>query len=216
MGFWYTLLGVATAVAQVVLNLSPVPDISRVHRRKRIGELAALPLVAMVVNCHFWLVYAYVTDSMFPLFTTQVFGQLAAIVYNAVYYRWSEPEKREELQKLYAWAFAVHFEVGAYLGYVGIVIDVWMFASPLGTLKHVMETKPAASIPINLSLMLFCVDVAIVFYMIYRPTGDEDVVQDLDHSEVSVVVASPSAKCAVSIQSPMYKILASPTTCNTE
>lgn len=106
-----------------------------------------------------------------------------------------------------------------------------------------METKPAASIPINLSLMLFVstsrwvvsglVDsdyfvaglnaigsllsvVQIVFYMIYRPTGDEDVVQDLDHSEVSVVVASPSAKCAVSIQSPMYKILASPTTCNTE
>lgn len=141
MGFWYTLLGVATAVAQVVLNLSPVPDISRVHRRKRIGELAALPLVAMVVNCHFWyvwtlihiaaivrrcvptrrLVYAYVTDSMFPLFTTQVFGQLAAIVYNAVYYRWSEPEKREELQKLYAWAFAVHCALSLYtvLGLLG-------------------------------------------------------------------------------------------------
>jgi solute carrier family 50 protein (sugar transporter) len=42
-----------------------------------------------------------------------------------------------------------------YLGYVGIVVDVWMFASPLGTLKRVIRTKSAASIPINLSLMLF-------------------------------------------------------------
>ncbi|KAG2769973.1 hypothetical protein JG687_00011768 [Phytophthora cactorum] len=242
MGFWYTSLGVATAVAQVVLNLSPVPDITRVHRRQSIGELAALPLVAMVVNCHFWLVYAYVTDSMFPLFATQVFGQLAAIAYNIIYYRWSVPEKCKGLRKLYAWAFASHCalslytvmgllgathqsnaEVGTYLGYVGIVIDVWMFGSPLGTLKHVMKTKSAASIPINLSLMLFVsttlwvvsgmVDsdyfvsglnaigsllsiVQIVFYIIYRPTRGHDLTLD-EVSEaagkVSVVV-TPTAK----------------------
>ncbi|KAG6590813.1 MtN3-like protein [Phytophthora cinnamomi] len=200
---------------------------------------------------------------MFPLFATQVFGQLAATVYNAVYYRWSVPEKRKELRKLYAWAFAMHCalslytvlgllgatcqsysEVGTYLGYVGIVIDVWMFTSPLGTLKHVMETKSAASIPINLSLMLFVstslwvvsglVDsdyfvaglnaigsllsvVQIVFYMIYRPTGDEGSVQSLengDTSEVSIVVVTPNAKCEadlLSIQSPVYKMLSSPT-----
>ncbi|GMF41892.1 unnamed protein product [Phytophthora fragariaefolia] len=208
------------------------------------------------------LVYAYVTDSMFPLFATQVFGQLAAIVYNAVYYRWSTTEKRKELRKLYAWAFAMYCalslytvlgllgatyqsnsEVGTYLGYVGIVIDVWMFASPLATLKQVMASKSAASIPINLSLMLFIstslwvvsglVDsdyfvaglnaigsllsvIQIVFYVIYRPTGDEDAAQYLEGgeiSEVSVVVVTPSAKCrtdAVSIQSPVYKIMSSP------
>ncbi|KAF4320952.1 hypothetical protein BBO99_00005080 [Phytophthora kernoviae] len=173
MGGWETVLGVATAVAQVVLNLSPMPDILTAHRRREIGELAALPLVAMVVNCHFWLVYAYVVDSMFPLFATQVFGQAAAIVYNVVYYRWSTPGKRKGLRKLYAWSFAFHCalsvytivgvlgltdqsddQVAMYLGYVGVVIDVWLFGSPLATLKHVIETKSAASIPINLSVIM--------------------------------------------------------------
>eukprot|EP00644_Phytophthora_capsici_P007974 jgi/Phyca11/128598/e_gw1.77.165.1 len=257
MGFWYTFLGVATAVAQVVLNLSPSPDISRVHRRQNIGELAALPLVAMVVNCHFWLVYAYVTDSMFPLFATQVFGQLAAIVYNITYYRWSVPDKRKELRKLYWWAFAAHCgltlytvlgllgatyqsnsDVGTYLGYVGIIIDVWMFGSPLGTLKHVMETKSAASIPINLSLMLFVsttlwvvsgmVDrdyfvaglnaigsllsvVQIVFYMIYRPTRDGDfVLNEVEKSpdDMSIVVVTPDTKTETE---GIYKMIMSPT-----
>lgn len=269
----------ATAVAQVVLNLSPIPDISRVHRRRRIGELAALPLVAMVVNCHYWyvnhepgttsynalvcrnrLVYAYVTDSMFPLFATQVFGQFATTVYNSVYYRYSAPEKRKELRKLYAWAFAMHCalslytvlgllgvtdsEVGTYLGYVGIVIDVWMFGSPLGTLKHVMETKSAASIPINLSIMLFVSTslwvvsgledsdyfvaglnaigsllsiVQIVFYMIYRPKGDEDLIlaEATESAEEVSIVITPSAKARtedVSTQSPVYKMMLLPTT----
>ncbi|ETN19100.1 hypothetical protein PPTG_04508 [Phytophthora nicotianae INRA-310] len=263
MGFRYTFLGVATAVAQVVLNLSPIPDITRVHRHQRIGELAALPLVAMVVNCHFWLVYALVTDSMFPLFATQVFGQLATIAYNIIYYRWSVPEKQKELRKLYAWAFAAHCalslytiigllgatnqsnsEVGTCLGCVGIVIDVWMFGSPLGTLKHGMETKSAASIRINLSLMLFVsttlwvvsgmVDsdyfvaglnaigsllsiIQIVFYMIYRPTGDGDLTQEetIEHDDKVSVVVTPTARTktpALSIQSPVYKTMVSPTT----
>ncbi|KAG7383769.1 hypothetical protein PHYPSEUDO_003311 [Phytophthora pseudosyringae] len=262
MSFWPTFLGVATAVAQVVLNLSPVPDITRVHRRQRIGELVALLLITMVVNCHFWLVYAYVTGSMFPLFATQIFGQLVAIVYT-IYYRWSDPEKRKELRKLYAWALAAHCalslytilgllgatdqsdsEVDTYLGYVGIIIDVWMFASPLGTLKHELETKSAASIPINLSLMLFVsttlwvvsgmVDrdyfvaglnsigsllsvVQIVFYMIYRPPGDEDLIPyeaaELA-DEVSVLEVTPTAETkseAVSIHSAAYKMMLSPT-----
>ncbi|KAG7385274.1 hypothetical protein PHYBOEH_009090 [Phytophthora boehmeriae] len=223
MSGWETVLGVATAVGQVVLNLSPVPDIVTVYRRREIGELAALPLVAMAVNCHFWLVYAYVVDSMFPLFATQVFGQAAAIVYNVVYYHWSTPDKRKGLRKLYAWAFAIHCalsvytvvgvlgltnqsesQVATYLGYAGVVIDVWLFGSPLATLKHVIKTKYAASIPINLSMMMFVSTTLwtvsgaldsdiflgglnaigsvlsfaqIVFWMIYRPKrNDQDTV----------------------------------------
>ncbi|KAG1700889.1 hypothetical protein DVH05_003226 [Phytophthora capsici] len=194
---------------------------------------------------------------MFPLFATQVFGQLAAIVYNITYYRWSVPDKRKELRKLYWWAFAAHCgltlytvlgllgatyqsnsDVGTYLGYVGIIIDVWMFGSPLGTLKHVMETKSAASIPINLSLMLFVsttlwvvsgmVDrdyfvaglnaigsllsvVQIVFYMIYRPTRDGDfVLNEVEKSpdDMSIVVVTPDTKTETE---GIYKMIMSPT-----
>jgi uncharacterized protein with PQ loop repeat len=57
MTFWVTLLNVATGVADILLRLSPVPDMYSVHRNKSIGEVAELPLITMVVNCHLWCVH---------------------------------------------------------------------------------------------------------------------------------------------------------------
>lgn len=120
------------------------------------------------------MLYGYLADNMFPIFATQAFSQCAAITYNAVYYRYSTPEKRKDLVKLYSRALVVHCaftiytiigvlgltnqsktEVGEWVVYAAIVINIWMYASPLATLKHVIATKNAASIPINLSVMIF-------------------------------------------------------------
>lgn len=56
MTFWVTLLNVAAAIADIFLRLSPVPDIYNVHYNKNIGEVAEMPLITMVVNCHLWYV----------------------------------------------------------------------------------------------------------------------------------------------------------------
>ncbi|ETN19093.1 hypothetical protein PPTG_04501 [Phytophthora nicotianae INRA-310] len=173
MGFWVTLLNVSTGVADIFLRLSPVPDMYNVHRNKNIGEVAELPLITMVVNCHLWMTYGYATDSMFPLLGSQLFGEIVGILYNIVYYRWSPEEKRKRLRKLYAIAFAVwcvvslyvvlgvsgvfgqtKSEVGTSLGYAGCAFSFSMFASPLATLKHVISTKSSASIPINMCTMI--------------------------------------------------------------
>ncbi|ETL85825.1 hypothetical protein L917_14688 [Phytophthora nicotianae] len=159
MSGWFSdVLNGAAAIAQVILSLSPAPDIYNVHRHKDIGEMAALPLVAMAVNNH--ACHSGVQPAR-------------AIMYSAIYFRWSSKPKRKELIKLFARAFALHCalslyfvlgavgvtgqtksDVGTWFGYVGVVINVWMYASPLGTLKHVVKTKNSASIPINLSVML--------------------------------------------------------------
>ncbi|OWZ05354.1 MtN3-like protein [Phytophthora megakarya] len=172
MAVWVTLLRVVTSIAQIGMILSPGPDIINVHKHKSTGEMAALPLVAMIVNNHLWMLYGYLTDSIFPLMTTQLFGELAAFVFTAVYYRWATD--RPALNKLLAWgllAYAVTTlyvvlgitrvtnqsddEVGKTLGYVGVVINIWMYASPLGTVRLVLRTQSAASLPINLSVMMF-------------------------------------------------------------
>lgn len=61
-------------------------------------------------------------DNMFPIFITQTFSQSAALTYNIVYFRWSVPEKRKDLLKLYARAFAVHcaFSIYTILGVIGV------------------------------------------------------------------------------------------------
>ncbi|POM58303.1 MtN3-like protein [Phytophthora palmivora] len=160
-------------VLGIVLLVFPVPDIYNVHRNKSIGEVAELPLITMVVNCHLWMTYGYATDSMFPLFGSQLFGEIVGILYNIVYFRWSHEEKRKQLRKFYAIAFAVwcavtlyvvlgisgvfgqtKSEVGTSLGYVGCAFSLSMFSSPLATLKHVVSTKSSASIPINMCVMI--------------------------------------------------------------
>lgn len=54
MAVWVTLLRVVTSIAQIGMILSPGPDILNVHKHKTTGEMAALPLVAMIVNNHLW------------------------------------------------------------------------------------------------------------------------------------------------------------------
>ncbi|GMF66074.1 unnamed protein product [Phytophthora lilii] len=191
---------------------------------------------------------------MFPIFATQAFSQLAALTYNIVYFRWSSPDKRKDLFKLYGRAFAVHCvfttytvlgvtgvtnqtksEVGDWVGYAAIVINIWMYASPLGTLKHVIATKSSASIPINLSSMIFVsaslwlasgiVDddffvwginaigtllsfIQIVVYYIYKPTSRTEAIRDPASGDLTIVVDSTAA----APESAVYKALQSPAT----
>jgi solute carrier family 50 protein (sugar transporter) len=102
---------------------------------------------------------------------SQLFGEVAAIAFTAVYYRWALD--RPALRKLLAWGFVAYAAITAYvvlgvvqvthqsnsqvgqtLGYAGVVINIWMYASPLGTVRSVVKTKSAASLPINLSAMM--------------------------------------------------------------
>ncbi|KAL4106803.1 hypothetical protein PRIC1_004843 [Phytophthora ramorum] len=275
MGGWVTLLRVATSIAQCGMILSPGPDIYNVHKSKGTGEMAALPLVAMVVNNYLWYmlwllinrlalltfglaprtVYGYLTDSVFPLMVTQLFGEIASIVFTAIYYRWCAD--RRALHQLLAGgmalctAFTIYIvlgvtgvtrqnddQVGTTLGYVGLVINLWMYASPLGTIRHVIKTKSAASLPINISVMMlfntvFWVALAIVdndliimslnitgillsitqiaVYMRFRPrrlTVAQDEAFEFTDTHISIV-ASPKDG-GEGVKSPVYQPLASP------
>jgi solute carrier family 50 protein (sugar transporter) len=198
------------------------------------------------------MLYGYLEGNIFPVGVTQGFGQLASIVFNLVYVRWSPKHKRKELLKAYAWAFALHCAVTLYfvlvttgvtgqtfvkasasLGYFGLVFSVCVFASPLGTLKRVVQTKSAVFIPVNMSLMIFVSSVLwvitgmldddyfiaglnaagvllgfvqIVLYYVYRPNRAESLDPELP-------LVSPTSKACgvrVSTHSPANKSLPSP------
>ncbi|ETN19094.1 hypothetical protein PPTG_04502 [Phytophthora nicotianae INRA-310] len=236
MSGWFSdVLNVAAAIAQVILSLSPAPDIYNVHRHKDIGEMAALPLVAMAVNNH--ACHSGVQPAR-------------AIMYSAIYFRWSSKPKRKELIKLFARAFALHCalslyfvlgavgvtgqtksDVGTWFGYVGVVINVWI-------------TKNSASIPINLSVMLLISTllwlgtgildsdlfnaginsvgatlslIQIVVYFYYRSNRNDELLiqQDLISKEddMSIVIATPKDNTTITpLDTSVYKPMASPRT----
>jgi solute carrier family 50 protein (sugar transporter) len=167
-----TLLHMTTAAIQIGMNLSPAPDMYRVHKLKTTGQMALLPLVLMCFNNHLWLLYGLLTGSIFPLCAAALAGEIAGIIFTAVYYRWSRNtlEARRTCGAAFlGMALATLFvllgvagktgqsfhQVVQSLGYVGATINICMYASPLATIKVVLETKSSASLPINLCTMIF-------------------------------------------------------------
>lgn len=253
-----TLIAVATAVFELMFKLSPIPDIYKVHKHKSIGEMAELPIITLVVNCNLWTWYGVANNQIFPMVVTQAIGQVGGMIFNVFYFRWSPADKRKRLLKLYAYAFSIYCVVDLYcilglvgalgisrddlgtsLGYIGVAFSTAMFTSPLATLKRVVEMKSAASIPINMSVMMAVstalwvasgiVDndwfvagvnsagvvlgcVQILLYYKYKPGRYDGAILPESGKDLSVVVVSPKneAYSTALVESPAYKSLASP------
>ncbi|KAG1705537.1 hypothetical protein DVH05_003225 [Phytophthora capsici] len=186
---------------------------------------------------------------------TQLFGMIAVIVFTVVYYRWAVD--RSALNRLLAGGgvFCVLItlyivlavvgvtnqndnQVGTILGYVGLVTNLWMYASPLGTLRHVIKTKSAASLPINISIMLLfntilwvalsIVDndviimslnitgivlaiTQITVYMRYRPNKSitaHENESSLANKQISVIISPTNG--GATVKTPVYQSLLSP------
>ncbi|POM67828.1 MtN3-like protein [Phytophthora palmivora] len=118
----------------------------------------------LAVNCYTWSMYGILSGTYFPVMSVNAFGTLTSLAFALVFYRWSSD--RRELHKLAAiaggWAvlllvFAVlcktaviplsEYAQKTIVGYLAVTINVALYASPLQTMKLVLQTKSAASLP---------------------------------------------------------------------
>jgi solute carrier family 50 protein (sugar transporter) len=180
------------------------------------------------------MIYGYVTNDVFPLLVTYAVGDALSIIFLSVYYYWSTEKKH--VLKVCASILAVNILVTTYavLGYnlqehsivirvVGIIAigsSIFFYASPLTTIKKVLQTKNAASIPfgmvvvgtINNTLWIiygFLINdillitptivngtlgaIQLVLYVIYRPSGkDTHNLPDVIPQKVEKDVENPS------------------------
>ncbi|KAE8888260.1 hypothetical protein PF005_g23304 [Phytophthora fragariae] len=160
-------LRVLTTCSSVLLNVSPWPEFARINRQRSPGPLTVLPVVMLFCNSFLWTMYGFMVGQLFPLFATCSMGQCTCAGFIAVYYRWS-PD-RPAVRRLVANAASVMALCMAYVvlgahGFTGqsreqviatlalmcICINICLYASPLDTMKRVVRTKSAASLPISL------------------------------------------------------------------
>lgn len=113
------------------------------------------------------MLYGYLTENLFPVFLTFGTGELLALAYLCVYYRYTT--ERAEMQRLGGailaglllvtlYALSGDFMLGLtsqskkstsiVVGYIAVTVCMLLFASPLATLRRVLQTKSAATIPI--------------------------------------------------------------------
>ncbi|RLN31443.1 hypothetical protein BBJ28_00006690 [Nothophytophthora sp. Chile5] len=162
------VLRVLTTVAAILVSISPLPDFWHIHKTRSTGDVSMLPIVLLFCKCYMWSVYAYLVNSILPVFVVNVFGMATSVVFGAIYYRWSSD--RPFVHKLLARASAVLVvftlyqilggngvtnqspeQVEAILGFMSVALNIAMYAAPLENMKKVVRTKNAASLPILMS-----------------------------------------------------------------
>lgn len=157
--------------------------------------------------------YGYLSDDIFPLCATYLFGDAVAILYIMGFYRYTSDQTY--VLKVIAAAgsallvvtlYAVLGKVGIthqstdrvaeIIGFIGIAMSIILYASPLETIRRVISTKSASSIPILLcvagtvsnalwtayglvivdyfviipnSICLVLASIQVVLYVIYNP-----------------------------------------------
>jgi solute carrier family 50 protein (sugar transporter) len=158
------VVNVAATVTTIVLLFSPLPDFRRIHTQQSTGEVRVLPVLMLGVNCYTWAAYGFLSGAYFPVMSINAFGALTSLAFAAVFYRWSSD--RPSLHKMGGVTLACVLLVLLFVvlcrtevlalaanaqekivGYIAVAINIGLYASPMQTMKLVLRTKSAASLP---------------------------------------------------------------------
>lgn len=161
------IVNVTGTVTSIVLFFSPFPDFRQIHTEKSTGEVRILPVLMLAVNCYTWSMYGLLSGTYFPVMSINAFGTITSLSFALVFYRYCSD--RIVLHRMGAiaitWAllvllFAVLCKTDVIslasnaqekiVGYVAVIINVALYASPLQTMKLVLQTKSAASLPVTM------------------------------------------------------------------
>lgn len=117
------------------------------------------------------LLYGYLDANYYPIVTASGFGCLTSAIYTTVYFLYTQ--ERRYVFKLASVAvfllalITVYACMGSFgvinhgranvieeLGYVAVCVNIFLYASPFETIKKIVATKCAASLPIAMCCML--------------------------------------------------------------
>lgn len=174
-------LRVLTALSSFVVTLSPSPAIYKLYKTQSVGHISIFPLISLLANSHMWMLYGYFRGNIFPVMVSFGFGDIAALVYLAVYYKFADDRKYIRtaiaigvFPLLVVSIYAIiaskdvtgqdYESISHIMGYLGIVAAVLLYGAPFEKVMRVLRTKNAASIQI---VMVICGATNNLLWVIY-------------------------------------------------
>ncbi|TYZ59976.1 hypothetical protein PybrP1_007580 [[Pythium] brassicae (nom. inval.)] len=145
----------------------PSPTMYRIYKTKSVGITSVIPLVSVLGNCHMWMLYGILYHRFFPVVTTFALGDAIALVFIAIYYRYTS-EQRYVLKvfgvavsallvmTVYTalgangWTHQKRSEVQYIVGSVGIFVSVLLYGAGFEKIVQVLKFKTAIFIPIHM------------------------------------------------------------------
>ncbi|KAG1684964.1 hypothetical protein DVH05_003208 [Phytophthora capsici] len=158
---------VLAASTSIMMICSPSISIYRIHKKRDVGVASVVPLVSLLANGHMWMLYGYMVENWFPIFWIFVFGDVAALTYLAVYWRYTTEHRSTGrilavvstflvLGTLYAiiggfgYTGQSRHQTGTVLGYICDVVAVCLYGAPMEKLFHVLKYRSAAFINVHM------------------------------------------------------------------
>jgi solute carrier family 50 protein (sugar transporter) len=94
MGFALQFFRVIAACTSTMMILSPIPSLHKTLRDKTTGVGSIVPLVSMFTNCHIAMMFGYLCELYFPVFSTFVVGDILCLTYIGIFYRFSHEKAK--------------------------------------------------------------------------------------------------------------------------
>ncbi|KAE8982475.1 hypothetical protein PR003_g11377 [Phytophthora rubi] len=141
---------VVAAVTSIMMICSPSISIFRIHKKRDVGVASVVPLVSLLANGHMWLLYGYMVENWFPIFWVFVFGDLAALTYLAVYWRYTTESRyvgRVLAVVVSILTIATLYAIVGGLGYLG---QTRHELAPMEKLFHVLKYRSAVFINVHM------------------------------------------------------------------
>lgn len=159
---WVSLCSQTAPIVSSAVFMAPIPTIAKVRSSKSTGSLPLLPYSSMVVNAFLWMTYGILNKDS-KIWSPNAFGLFMGLNY-CLQFSKNVPKNASNLPG----TMSQHFRFGSMMilftmlvatmldrgtasfliGKLGVVVCVILFASPLSTLKKVLATKSAKSIPL--------------------------------------------------------------------
>ena len=159
---WVCLCSKSAPIICSGVFLAPVPTIANIMANKSVGSLPFLPYSSMTVNAFIWTVYG-ILNKEYKIWAPNAFGLIMGLGYCVQYSKYV-PKNANNLpgrlnQHLQLGGLLMTFTIltaitldkalaSFIIGKLAVIVCVVLFASPLSTLKEVIATKSAKSIPL--------------------------------------------------------------------
>ncbi|KAF4318874.1 hypothetical protein BBO99_00006990 [Phytophthora kernoviae] len=158
---------ILAGMATTTMVSSPSLLMYRIHKQKNVGVASIIPIAALLGNSHMWMMYGYLTDNWFPVFSCFLYGNFCAIAFLSVYSYYTT-DKRYVIRVLSVvlsvLALATVYVVIGRLGYtgqtrkqlstvVGFISDVasiCLYGAPMEKLFQVFKHKSAVFINVHM------------------------------------------------------------------
>jgi solute carrier family 50 protein (sugar transporter) len=156
-----TVIKVLAGCATFVMVASPSISIRKIVQQKHVGLVSLIPFVSLLANSHVWMMYGLLTKRYFPVFSMFVLGDVLAVVYLSIYWRFTT--ERTYMKRVMAFVLSflaimtIYVVLGALgythqsrhgvtltLGFISDVVSVCLYGAPMEKIFMVLKHKSAA------------------------------------------------------------------------